>query len=46
MTVTFALAFCAVFVIVLVVGAALLEGVEARRESRSRNHAHPWRWND
>lgn len=38
MTVAFALAFIAVFVLVLVVGAALTEGYEARRESRRRNH--------
>ena len=43
MTVAFALAFVAVFVLLLVIGAMYLEGAEARRESRSRNHAHPYR---
>ena len=40
MTVAFALAFVALFVLLLVVGAALTEGYEARRESRRRNHVH------
>jgi hypothetical protein len=41
--VAFVLAFVGAFVVALVLGGATLEGIEARRESRRRNHAHPWR---
>ena len=38
MSVAFALAFVSVFVLLLVVGGMFLEGIEARRDARRRNH--------